>query len=114
MAYKTLPFLTRKELQSIIESCERTEDGCLIWTPRNNSPNLISIHGGLWCVQRLMWSEFNVHTLDLRHKLDTHEVIHIAECPNTGYGKPLCIEPTHLTLGDQVNRNRYANERRKA
>lgn len=115
MTYKTLPFLTKQERDLIRDSCTRTEDGCLIFQAAEGlACHLIRIRGQLYSVARIVWAETFGITCDAMLRLNTHDVIHIAECPNVGYGKPLCVEPTHLALGTITQRVKHANERRTA
>jgi len=119
MTYKRLPFLTRAERAAILECCQRTPEGCLIFTPPHGGrPNLFVIRGQSYQVTRLVWSEKHCHSHAAELALHTHEVIHIAECPHTG-GRhvgliPLCIEPTHLRLGTILCRVRESQIRQEA
>ena len=117
MPHKPLPFLTRREHRDLIESCTRTEDGCLLFLGTDpGRPNLVKIRGHWYCASRLMWSEHYAMTQDLMHQLEVNDVAHIAECPHPSDHKngqhPTCIEPTHLELTIH-GRHPSATERKK-
>lgn len=96
MHFKRTPFLTRAEKRQLVESATRTPEGCLIHSGREG----VTIRGEVYSPARLMWAEANCYTSDAERALNTHEVIHVPTCPNTGDIFPLCIEPSHLMLGD--------------
>lgn len=112
--YAKLPILDAEELQAIFAAGERTPDGCLIVAPGaygQRNPLSINIQGRICNVSRLVWAETYGEA-----DLDTHDVVHIPECPHTsangetGY-RPVCIEPTHLALATKQETVRFSRER---
>lgn len=102
--FKPLPFLTDEELQSILERTTRNSSGCLILAPERpgGDPTVVNVQEQRCAVLRLIWAE-NFGEAGL----SDHQVIHIAECPNTAcdHGSTaFCIEPSHLALGDARTR----------
>lgn len=115
--FKSIPYLTRAERQAILDECVRTDEGCLLYRP-NDVPGerTVTVRGERHKVARVMWAETYAHGVAATEALDTHEVIHIAECPHTGddtgHSKDYCVEPTHLKLGDRVEQAAASKERR--
>jgi hypothetical protein len=94
--FKPLPFVDDEFLDAIHARAERTPDGCLVLHPRHerHRPNRVNFERQYFQLTRLIYAENEGEV-----GLDSHEVVHIAECPHTeGPGKPLCIEPSHLAL----------------
>jgi hypothetical protein len=117
--YARLPFFTKKEMGDVLERCERTEDGCLIYYqeyPRPGERNKnVYLRGKVWNVLRVMWSETFCFTVAAQEAFDTHDVGHISACPNTGAnGRPLCVEPTHLCLVTNREERTVAMRERRA
>lgn len=114
MPFKSLPFLTARELRALIESCTRTPEGCLLYEGPHDRPGLYFVRGEFHVAARLMWAEHYATTAVNLDLLNTHEVQHIAECPHPAhdYG-PRCIEPTHLQLGLHGQCRSRANERKQ-
>lgn len=99
---RKLPILDADELQAIFDRAERTPQGCLLF--RGTAPTdmrFVYLRGLPYKVTRIVWAE-TYGDADLY----LHDVVHIAECPNTGgrinaaghHVDPICIEPTHLSL----------------
>ena len=102
-------------MKALLDCCTRTPDGCLIF----NGPAItqFSIRRTLYPAARIMWAETYGFSSASLKELESKMVIHIGECPNTGEERggvrlPLCIEPTHLRLGDQHDAQRNAKDRR--
>lgn len=101
--FKPIPYVSAEELHAIEGRAIRTSEGCLLLEVRGRSnPNAVTLDGECYTVTRVVWAENEGIA-----GLEDHEVIHIAECPNTGGDsikgyKSLCIEPTHLMLGDRT------------
>lgn len=119
MAFQRIPFLTRSELKSILDRTERLDSGCLIYHPdhNNHNPNLVVLRGKTLPVTRVVFAEHYAHTSEMIRRLDENEVVHKPECPHTGDytgagRRALCIEPTHLMLGDCATRVRVRTQRR--
>lgn len=122
MTYLKIPYLSRHELSAIFAKTQQ-EEGCILYRrddqPRNN-PNVIVLRGRHYTVTRVVWAETYSMNQAAEHELETHEVVHLAECPHAGgqradgtYNK-LCINPAHLKLGDHVEAavNRFARQAR--
>lgn len=91
--------------------------GCLLLTPEYPGQEVETVYVsgyGRAAVARIIWAN-NFGTVGL----STHEVIHIPECPNTGWWRrgvrlPFCIEPSHLALGHNIERCQHSHERVRA
>jgi hypothetical protein len=114
--FKKIPLsFGRNEERLIASMVERNADGCLIVqteSPKHN-PQVLIISGQRWAIGRVAYALANCDT----GQMDSCEVIHIAECPNTGGEKPdgtyypLCIEPSHLCLGSEELKAKNRDER---
>jgi hypothetical protein len=105
--FKTIPFLTRKELREILENCTREGD-CLFHNDHYTAVNnIVRIRGTWFVLSRVMWAE---QKFDVGGLLATHEVIHKSCCPNPGGDKTkrVCINVEHLELSP-FNMARVAN-----
>lgn len=114
---KQLPYLSRKEKQVILDCCTRSADGCLLYVaPEGMAYNLTRVRGELYSVTRLLWAEEYAWKPAAADALEVSEVIHIAECPNTGDHRngqvvPLCVEPSHLILGNRAEAIKQSKQR---
>ena len=104
--FKRIPFLTRREFARILERAERLSTGCLVL--RGPDSHRVRLRNGTThATLRVVW----VETFGDKNT-DNHEVVHRPGCPNT-HTDHLCIEPTHLCLGDPVTRIAYRTERQQ-